>query len=329
MQRSWSDSVLPARRPHNDAVEKDLTWTAFPRTVKINSISDVQRWRSADSSRDVQDEYCEWSVIRDPNTDTITRLDFTSEGPEYWQFLAAVDSAKVVALYQKYVNSAVKASDLFHQSRYVTRNKWNNSTTNGSMHLIQRANTLGAEIELAAAATLVRAKTGSVLTGEQKLIQCGRYGEAGRNSDPHIGAVVNELARMKADITLANPVGLCIDGLSVAGWETPDGSNAHDYWKIVRGTETKALRAVFEVPAGRNVVVGDIKIGDRNIEFGGQIADFITIKLTGLATRIGASATSSVGCVVEAPQIAGIAAAASSQPSVNQVVNELAFSSRR
>src|SRR5258706_14620994 len=88
--------------PAADSVEKDITWTAFPRTVKINSISDVQRWRSADSSRDVQDEYCEWSVIRDPNTDKITRVDFTSEGREYWQFLAAVDSARIVALYQKY-----------------------------------------------------------------------------------------------------------------------------------------------------------------------------------------------------------------------------------
>jgi hypothetical protein len=315
--------------PAADAVEKDITWTAFPRVVKISSISDVQRWRSADSSRDVQDEYCEWSVVRDPHTDKITRVDFTSEGPEYWQFLAATDPAKVVALYQKYINPVVKESDLFQQGSYVTRNKWNNSTANGAMHLIQRANTLGAEIELAAAATLVRTKAGSVVTGEQELIQCGRYGEAERNSDPHIGAVVNELARMKADVTLANPVGLCIDALSVAGWETPDGSNAHDYWKIVRGTEQKALRGVFEVPSTKTFVVGDIKIGGRKIEFGGQIADFITIKLTGLATRIGISATSPVGCVDELPQIAGVAAPVTTRPSVNQALNERAFSARR
>ena len=73
--------------PAADAVEKDITWTAFPRIVKIQSISDKQRWRTADSSRDVQDEYCEWSVTRDPNTDKITRVTFTSEGPEYWTFL--------------------------------------------------------------------------------------------------------------------------------------------------------------------------------------------------------------------------------------------------
>ena len=43
-----------------DAVEKDISWTAFPRLVQINSVNDVQRWRKADGSREVQDEYREW-----------------------------------------------------------------------------------------------------------------------------------------------------------------------------------------------------------------------------------------------------------------------------
>src|SRR5689334_9778854 len=57
--------------PDRDAVEKDITWTAFPKVIRIQSVSDRQRWRSADSSRDVQDEYCEWNVTRDPHTDKI------------------------------------------------------------------------------------------------------------------------------------------------------------------------------------------------------------------------------------------------------------------
>jgi len=312
--------------PAADAVEKDITWTAFPRIVKISSISDKQRWRRADSSRDVQDEYCEWSVSRDAHTDKVTRATFTTEGPEYWEFLAAVDPDKVVALYQKYVNPAATNSDLFDQGHYVRRNKWNNSTTNGAMHLIQGANTLGAEIELAAAATLIRQKQGQVLTGEQELIMCGAYGEAERNSDPHIGALVNELARMKADMTLANPVGLCIAGLSVAGWQTPDGSNPLDYWEIVRGSAQKALRAVYDVPSSKGFVVGDIKINGQNIDFGGQIADFISIKLTGLATRIGAAAASPVGCV---PQQAHVAAVAAETPAVEQVLSRAGLRLRR
>ena len=94
---------------------------------------------------------------------------------------------------------------------------------------------------------------------------------------------------------------MCIAGLSVAGWTTPDGSDPLEFWRITRGTREKALRAVFEVPAGKGYVVGDIKINGRNIDFGAQITDFITIKLTGLATRIGKSAAGPVGCVRRAP----------------------------
>src|SRR5262249_20308549 len=39
-----------------------LFWTAFPRLVQLSSPSDRARWTTADGSRDVQDEYCEWSV---------------------------------------------------------------------------------------------------------------------------------------------------------------------------------------------------------------------------------------------------------------------------
>jgi hypothetical protein len=46
---------------------------------------------------------------------------------------------------------------------------------------------------------------------------------------------------------------------------------------------------VYEVPADRNFVVGDITIGGRPIEFAAQMADFITIKLTGVGTRFGQS----------------------------------------
>ena len=310
--------------PSADATEKDISWSAFPRIVELDSVSDKQRWRTADSSRDMQDEYCEWSIRRDPQTEKITRVTFTSEGPEYWKFLAAANPARLLALYQEHISTKVKMSDLVRNGRYVARNRWNNSTTNGAMHLIQQNNTLGAEIELAAAATIVRLSGGQPITDVQELIQCGAYGQAERHSDPFIGASVNELARAKADVTLANPVGLYIAGLSVAGWQAPDGSNPMDYWKVTRGTEEKTLRAVYEVPAGKNFVVGDIRINNRPIEFGAQIADFITIKLTGLATRIGQSTVAPFdGCVRSAGL--GMAAVAS----VADVLAEPEFSTLR
>jgi hypothetical protein len=41
------------------------------------------------------------------------------------------------------------------------------------------------------------------------------------------------------------------------------------------------------VPAGTGYLVGDIKIGDRPIEFGGQLAGFVSIKLMALACGFG------------------------------------------
>lgn len=260
---------------------------------------------------DVQDEYCEWSVTRDPATGKIQRVTFTSEGPEIWEFLASVNPDLVLSLYRQHINPQVQRDHLFSRGVYRRRNLWNSSTSEGAMHLIQRANTLGAEIELAAGASLVRARAdGSLLSGERELIECGAYGERERHSDPHIGALVNELARQKADVTLATPVGLYIAGLSVAGWAAPDGSDPLSYWKITRGTPQKALRAAYEVPADKGFTVSGVTINDDPIEFGAQIADFITIKLTGLATRFGQSAAAPLnGCVEEiAPP--GAAAAA-------------------
>jgi hypothetical protein len=311
--------------PAADATEKDITWSAFPRIVELNSVSDKQRWRSADSSRDVQDEYCEWSVTRDPQTEKITRVTFTSEGPEYWHFLAATNPARLLDLYRAHIGPQVKMTDLVRNGKYVPRNRWNNSTTNGAMHLIQQNNTLSAEIELAAAASIVRLSNGQALTDVQALIECGAYGQAERHSDPFIGASVNELARAKADVTLANPVGLYIAGLSVAGWQTPDGTNPMDFWKVTRGTKEKTLRAVFEVPAAKNYVVGDIRVDNRPIEFGAQIVDFVTIKLTGLATRIGQSNVAPLnGCVRS-----GALAPADAAVSVAEVLERQEFAAYR
>ncbi|MEA2259783.1 MAG: hypothetical protein QOJ51_2608, partial [Acidobacteriaceae bacterium] len=231
-----------------DAQFQEVDWIAFPRVIKLSSVSDQQRWKRAENSRDVQDEYCEWSVTRRADG-KITRATFTCEGPEYWELLAQTQPDTVLELYQEFVDPAVQHGDLFDASEtYIPRNKWNGTTTQGAMHLIQGANTLGAEIELSAAASIVRANNGHQLTGEQELIDCAEYGVGQRNSDPHIGGVVNSVARLKADLALSNPVGLYFKDLSTAGWNTPDGSDPQSYWTYVRGSATNPVRAVYEVP---------------------------------------------------------------------------------
>ncbi|MER7153861.1 hypothetical protein [Streptomyces lydicus] len=272
-----------------DAQTATVSWTAFPRLLKVNSTSDLQRWKKAEASRKVQDEYCEWSVTRTDGK--ITRATFTCEGPEYWDILAKTSPETVLRLYRRYISPDVQEGDLFVNGAYDRFNKWNSTTTNGAMHLIQKNNTLAAEIELAAAATLRRVIDGTELTAEQELIKCSRYGQAERNSDPHIGGSVNALARQKADISLADPVGLYFDGLSTEGWETPDGSDPQSYWSYERGDAEHPVRAVYEVPTDKGFTVGDITINGRALQFGAQIADFITIKLVAVACRFGQSTT--------------------------------------
>ncbi len=71
---------------------------------------------------------------------------------------------------------------------YNPNNRWNNSTDTGSIaHLIQRNNTLSAEIDIAGQATVIRkAPNGNTVTNEAQLILCSQYGSAGRNSDPAV-----------------------------------------------------------------------------------------------------------------------------------------------
>ena len=232
-------------------------------------------------------------------------MTFTCEGPEYWEVLAALNPGKVVQLYQQFIDPAVRQSDLFgSDGRYNGRNRWNSTTLRGAMHLIQANNTLGAEIELAAGASNARTRNGTLLTDAVDLIRCGAYGQKERHSDPTIGAEVNALARADADITLANPVGIYFAGLSTAGWAAPDRSDPQGFWRYVRGTAEKPVRAVIEVPADRGFVLGDVTINGKPIAYGAQVADFITMKLTGVACNIGKSQHPAIaGCKRRKPGV--------------------------
>ena len=45
----------------------------------------------------LQDEYCEWSVTRNADG-KITKVMFTTEGPEYWTYLAETQPETVLAV---------------------------------------------------------------------------------------------------------------------------------------------------------------------------------------------------------------------------------------
>jgi hypothetical protein len=270
------------------------------------------------------DEYCEWQAVRDADTNKIVRVTFTSEPPEYWEAMFGTPTdpgdgtsfpfpgcrERVLSLYRELVSPLVQMDDLIcqqeirgpdgevyaKQGQYNPYNKWN--TTHGIVHLNSPPNSIAAEIKLGADATvLYRNDRGEAVVEPGALICCAAYGGPDRNSDPTIGATVNALARAGAMITLPNPVGLYMDHIDLAGWQGPKGVAVEACVRIVRGAPGMIERLVVEVPAGTGYTVGDLTIGGEAIEWGGQIAECITVKLVGAAARLGSVQNAPTACV--------------------------------
>lgn len=259
-----------------------------------------------------QDEYCEWAVTRNANNQ-ITRIDFTCENPEYWNSLWLIDPNKVLELYQSILNKPqITLADLSLQGAvnpvtggpvYNPLNKWNsgpvsNATQGGAIHLTSTPNTLQTEIGLATAATVQRnnpsGSTGNTVWPQRlfnNLLCDAQYGQKNRNSDPNIGGSVNSLVNGSLlstntirVATLADPPGLYIQMPDFTNYVTPDGTDASEFWTIVRGTEKLndqygnpmpgnfILHAVFEVPADKNYTISDITINKTKIDWGSQVA---------------------------------------------------------
>lgn len=329
--------------PSDEPVDLEIVWDAFPkiltrqygREAALKIADEFTFYNVADvdvnqfpfyelfkKSRR-QDEYCEWRVTRDPKTNKILSVIFTCEGPEYWQsmfggnisgdgndgFKFKGDKQVLLDLYRSILNNQdVKLEDLVFTDgpkvgQYNPWNKWN--TTQGIVHLQQPANTLAAEINIGADATVRRKKGGEEITDALRLICCGGFGGVERSSDPTIGDEVNKLARAGYAITLRNPVGIYFHSFDNAGFTKPGpgGSRvpAGNYLTALRGTfkepfndgSNMIVRAVYEVPTGeldpdgKQLTVSDIQIAGEEIAFGGQIAERIKMKFVGRGTRPG------------------------------------------
>ncbi len=268
----------------------DIPWNGFPKKHGAAGPGQPPDYAGAEApvtagtNRD-QDEYLEWFVNRKGGK--IISIHFTCEAYDYFQFLAQTAPNKVLDLYQSYINPEVQLADLFPDGPnkpYDYLNKWN--TELGAMHLTHPANNLFAEVYLAATATVRRSQHGSEITKSIPLIRCAQYGDDARNSDPAIGAAVNGLARDGRHVTLENPVGLYMASFNGAGL-TINGQPADGFFKTVRGEFPMALRAVYELPpelANQGLTVSDVKIGGKAIEFGGQLAERITMHIAGVAS---------------------------------------------
>jgi hypothetical protein len=234
---------------------------------------------------------------------------FTCENREYWYTLWSVSPQKVLELYQQLVSPDVEIEDLYllddlgkpiidretGQPAYNGRNKWNSTTTKGAVHLISNPNSLSAEIFLAGQATILRHDAHEQpITDINQLINCSLYGTPNRNSDPTIGAEVNNLVRAGNRITLSNPVGLYLQDPDFGGFElpfsAPDNAKPSDYWTVNRGVQKQGnqthdliLHATFKVPEDQGFTVSDITIDGVPIQFGAQITEKMQVALAGRA----------------------------------------------
>ena len=302
------------------------------------------------------DEYCEFSVTRDPVTSKITRVDIVCENPEYWYTFWRVSPEAVAQAYQDALNFGlpvdspnlvkVDVTDLqltdasgnpvidptTGRPAYNPLNKWNNgaasrrgaNASGGAIHLTSTPNTLQTELGLAGGAT-VRRTVGN--TNPQKLICCSQFGQAFRNSDPHIGQTVNQVVSQGYNVALADPTGLYIQMPDFSGYALPADPNLppdakpSDCWHVVRGAETVVdpvtgapfsgnmmLHVAFQLPAawieaGVSFTVGDITIqssgAPRPIQYAAQILQTFHI---GLFERLlPASQPAPIGCVINLP----------------------------
>ena len=265
----------PTKTDTDVTAEKSMTWMGFPRQLMLDGSNSGDRtaaFVAADADipkRDPQIEYFEWKVDR--ANGKITKVAFVTETSDYYEQLWAVDRAAVVNLYKKLVSAAVVEADLHIKGVYNKFNKWN--TTDGIVHYIHRANSFNAAISLSKDA--VKSPAPFADNYEARPPFAGQITSA----DPRLAFDTHMHIRKGFYVSLKNPVGLYIAGWENSGITHPDCSPAGNYWKIVRGIPGMVLRLEYEVPASLGFVAGDLKIGGRRIEYGGQLAEQITVAL--------------------------------------------------
>jgi hypothetical protein len=265
-----------------------LVWMGFPRELLIadhpggrrDAFSKGEtRGASIPDGTTTQVEYLEWFTQRDERG-RITKVTFTTETLEYWDalFRSPGGPERVLELYRELLgNPGIDLSEITDGSgHYNPLNPWN--TTRGIIHYIvnQPPNTLGAAVGLVAQGV-----------SRPMVSDNFQFGETlGNSADPRVTFDAGGLARKGLQITAADPVGVYLGGWDDTGWSKPDGSPVDNYWKVVRPAgafRPPALRLVYEVPASEGFVVSDIRIGGRPIEFGGQIAEHLTVMFPAVA----------------------------------------------
>jgi hypothetical protein len=260
--------------------EAVYAWQGFPRPhLVVNHRDDREAAFRAGEDRHAQHEYLEWHVERSGSK--ITKVTFVTETPEYWRTLAATEPARVLALYRSLVSPKVTKASLFDRSgNYKPENVWN--TERGIVHYVMSINGI---------APLVNAEQDSpikagVLDNYDAMPLVFEGGTPlFTAADARFSLDIGVLQRQGLSVTVREPLGLYMVDWDDTGWTKPDGTPVDDYWRVVRGTASAALRLEYQVPVAAGFVVGDIRIGGRPIRYGGQLAEHITVMAAGVAGK--------------------------------------------
>jgi hypothetical protein len=310
-----------------------VPWLGFPRGLLLESnndrlaalaaaeqrgqqrigFEDPQLTRPVTRTFRRQDEYLEWVAVK--RGGSVVRYAFTAEGPEYWEHLAAIDREAVRRLYQEFTGRDVAWNELawdtdvwvqsegepvriYKQGDYDPFNSVN--VEECAAHLTHPANTLGAEIDLAAKATVLRTDSqGELLSERRRLACCSDFGDPNRNSDPTIGLAANQTVRGGTSLTLADPVGLYIQAFDTSRVADAAGNALNGWWVVKRPRSTspgRTLRAEFGPPPGSALTLADVRVVGEPLTSGGQLAELTTMTLFVRAANLGVAEPNAQSC---------------------------------
>ncbi len=266
--------VDPSTRAVAVAARRTYAWTGFPRPLLMEHRDDRRAAFAAGERREVQIEYLEWHVEREG--DRIVRVTFSTETPEYWTLLARHDPDRLLALYRRLVGPQVQRADLFPDGRtYDPLNRW--TATDGIVHYVMPINSMGDLLGVS--------QESEPTAGARDGYDALPYKRA-TGADARINEDVWTLTRAGNAVATDDTPGLYILGWDDTGWTAPDGTAAGDFWRVVRGRRGRALRVVYEVPRSAGYAVGDLRIGGRRVEFGGQLAEHVTVSAHGIVGTV-------------------------------------------
>ncbi len=158
--------------------------------------------------------------------------------------------------------------------------------------LTQNNNTLFAEINLAARATQRFAVRPDLQTSVDRfaLTACGGYGAVNRNSDPTIGAAVNNLALSGFQAMVSNPIGLYIGEVDLSSFRDPfrNPVDRNDILTVHRGSFEdedglpRVLRCSVHPPEGADYSLDKCTFDGHPLTTGGPIARKTTVVIHGV-----------------------------------------------